>query len=162
MAFVELSALSNFTFLHGASHPEEVMARACDMGMAGVAVADVNSVAGIVRAHAKARELARLAAEEGRDWPGTRLIPAARIVLRNGFAVTCLPEDRAGWGRLCRLISLGRLRVGKGECDLGPDDLLEWGAGMVLLIHPPAYGRMEAWRGWWRGWFRALRGRVSC
>jgi len=146
MAFVELSALSNFTFLHGASHPEEMMARAAEMGMAGVAVADVNSVAGIVRAHAKARELARVAAEEGRDWPGTRLIPAARIVLRDGFTVTCLPEDRAGWGRLCRLISVGRLRAVKGECDLSADDLLEWGAGMVLLVHPPVRGQMEAWR----------------
>jgi error-prone DNA polymerase len=146
MAFVELSALSNFTFLHGASHPEEVMARAAEMGMTGVAVADVNSVAGIVRAHAHARELARLAAEEGRDWPGTRLIPAARIVLRDGFAVTCLPEDRAGWGRLCRLISLGRLRAVKGECALSLEDLLDWGAGLVLLIHPPARGQMEAWR----------------
>ncbi len=147
MAFLELSALSNFTFLLGASHPEEVMARAAEMGMAGVAVADVNSVAGIVRAHAHARELARLADEEGREWPGTRLIPAARIVLRDGFTVTCLPQDRAGWGRLCRLISTGRLRAVKGECDLSLDDLLDWGAGMVLLIHPPARGQMEAWRG---------------
>jgi DNA-directed DNA polymerase III PolC len=147
MAFVELSALSNFTFLVGASHPEEVMARAAEMGMAGLAVADVNSVAGIVRAHAKVRDLARVAAEEGRDWPGTRLIPAARIVLRDGFTVTCLPEDRAGWGRLCRLISLGRLRVAKGTCDLGVEDLLDWGARMVLLIHPPARGEMGAWRG---------------
>ncbi|MBA4351054.1 MAG: error-prone DNA polymerase [Rhodobacter sp.] len=147
MAFVELSALSNFTFLVGASHPEELIARAAEMGMAGLAVADVNSVAGIVRAHAKVRELARVAAEEGRAWPGTRLIPAARIVLRDGFTVTCLPQDRAGWGRLCRLVSLGRLRVVKGTCDLGVEDLLEWGAGMVLLIHPPARGEMGAWRG---------------
>ena len=147
MAFVELSALSNFTFLVGASHPEELIARAAEMGMAGLAVADVNSVAGIVRAHAKVRELARVAAEEGRAWPGTRLIPAARIVLRDGFTVTCLPEDRAGWGRLCRLVSLGRLRVEKGTCDLGVEDLLDWGAGMVLLIHPPARGEMGAWRG---------------
>ncbi len=146
MAFVELSALSNFTFLHGASHPEELITRAVEMDMAGLAVADVNSVAGIVRAHARVRELARVAAEEGRDWAGTRLIPAARIVLRCGFTVTCLPEDRAGWGRLCRLISLGRLRARKGECDLGIDDLLDWGAGMVLLIHPPVWGQMEAWR----------------
>ncbi|WRH62577.1 MAG: error-prone DNA polymerase [Fuscovulum sp.] len=147
MAFVELSALSNFTFLVGASHPEELIARAAEMGMAGLAVADVNSVAGIVRAHARVRELARVAAEEGRAWAGTRLIPAARIVLRDGFTVTCLPEDRAGWGRLCRMISLGRLRVAKGACDLGVEDLLDWGAGMVLLIHPPARGEMGAWRG---------------
>ena len=90
MAFVELSALSNFTFLVGASHPEELIARAAEMGMAGLAVADVNSVAGIVRAHAKVRELARVAAEEGRDWQGTRLIPAARIVLRDGFTLSLI------------------------------------------------------------------------
>jgi DNA-directed DNA polymerase III PolC len=131
MGFVELSALSNFTFLTGASHPEEMMERAAAMGMSALAVADVNSVAGIVRAHTRARELAR----DG--GPRVRLIPAARIVLADGFAVTCLPRDRGAWGRLCRLLSIGRLRAAKGDCTLHLADLLDWGEGMEMLVLPP-------------------------
>jgi DNA-directed DNA polymerase III PolC len=131
MPFVELSALSNFTFLTGASHPEEMILRAAEMGMPALAVADVNSVAGIVRAHTKARELAR----DG--GPVVRLIPAARIVLADGFQVTCLPRDRTAWGRLCRLLSLGRLRAPKGDCRLELPDLLTWGEGMEMLLLPP-------------------------
>ncbi|MCX7286759.1 MAG: error-prone DNA polymerase [Rhodobacterales bacterium] len=131
MPFIELSALTNFTFLTGASHPEEMILRAAKMGMSALAVADVNSVAGIVRAHTKARELAR----DG--GPVVRLIPAARIVLADGFAVTCLPRDRAAWGRLSRLLSLGRRRAAKGDCRLDLPDLLDWGAGMEMLLLPP-------------------------
>ncbi|HMO07200.1 MAG TPA: error-prone DNA polymerase [Paracoccaceae bacterium] len=131
MRFVELSALSNFTFLTGASHPEEMMRRAAELGLTALAIADVNSVAGIVRAHAAAREVAR----EGGAAP--RLLPAARIVTRCGFAATALPADRAGWGRLCRLLTLGRRRAPKGECDLGPEDLTDGGEGIVWLVHPP-------------------------
>ncbi len=159
--FAELSALSNFTFLTGASHPEEYMERAALAGLPALAVADVNSVAGIVRAHTEAREIARWvrlrAAAEAKDGPigppappglaapagsadiacAPRLLAAARIVLRDGFTATALPRDRAAWSRLCRLLSVGRLRAPKGDCDLGFDDLLEWGEGIELLLHPP-------------------------
>jgi DNA-directed DNA polymerase III PolC len=131
MPFVELSTLTNFTFLTGASHPEEMIQRAGEMGMPALAVADVNSVAGIVRAHTKAREIAR----DG--GPVVRLIPAARVILTDGFQVTCLPRGRAAWGRLCRLLSLGRLRAPKGECRLDLADLLDWGDGMEMLVLPP-------------------------
>ena len=134
MPFVELSATSNFTFLFGASHPEEYMARAVDLGLTALAIADENSVAGIVRAHTQAREMAR---DEGKI---IRLIPAARVVLNSGFTVTVLPVDRTGWGRLCRLLTLGRRRAVKGTCDLTLDDLLEWGLGNALLIHPATTG----------------------
>ena len=143
MPFTELSALSNFTFLTGASHPEEYMLRAAELGMDGLAIADVNSVAGIVRAHTKAREMAR----DG--GPKLRLIPAARLVLRDGFTVTALPEDRAGWGRLCRLLTLGRRRAEKGSCDLGLQDLLEGGAGLALILHPLQERHRSADRGWY-------------
>ncbi|MDX5350824.1 MAG: error-prone DNA polymerase, partial [Paracoccaceae bacterium] len=109
MPFVELSTLTNFTFLTGASHPEEMILRAADLGMPALAVADVNSVAGIVRAHTRAREIAR----DGGSVE--RLIPAARVVLADGFQVTCLPRDRAAWGRLTRLITLGRRRAPTGQ-----------------------------------------------
>ena len=128
--FVELSALSNFTFLTGASHPEDYVMRAGTVGMPAIAIADVNSVAGIVRAHTKAREIAR----DG--GPRVRLIPAARMVTRDGFTATALPRDREGWGRLSRLITLGRRRAGKGECDLGLGDFIDHGQGIEWLIHP--------------------------
>ena len=146
MPFTELSAMSNFTFLTGASHPEDYVLRAAELGFDAIAIADVNSVAGIVRAHTKARELAR----DG--GPKLRLIPAARIVVEGGFSVTALPQDRAGWGRLCRLLTLGRRRAPKGQCHLTLQDLLEWGEGLALLIHPetatqapPVPGGARAW-----------------
>jgi DNA-directed DNA polymerase III PolC len=134
MPFVELSTLTNFTFLTGAAHPEEMMTRAAELGMPALAVADVNSVAGIVRAHTRARDLAR----DG--GPRVRLIPAARIVLQDGFQVTCLPRDRAAWGRLCRMLSAGQLRAAKGECILHLADLLDWAQGLELLVLPPGHG----------------------
>ena len=130
MPFAELSALSNFTFLQGASHPEEMMQQAGAMGITALAIADVNSVAGIVRAHVQARELTRL----GQAAP--RLLPAARIVLQSGLVVTVLPRDRAAWGRLCRMLTIGRRRAPKGDCQLGLDDLLDWGEGLEMLLHP--------------------------
>ena len=154
--FTELSITSNFTFLTGASHPEDYVERAALLGLTAMAVADWNSVAGIVRAHTAAREIGRMVKEramiEARNGPigppapeGTappiwatvpRLIPAARIQLTEGVEVTALPKTRVGWGRLCRLISRGRLRAEKGTCDLSLSDLLEWGADMALLLHP--------------------------
>ena len=157
MPFAELDITSNFTFLTGGAHPEEYMRRAAMLGIGAIAIADENSVAGIVRAHTEMREIARavrLRQKADQDPIGPpcppgiapppsapirtvpRLVPAARIVLRDGFTVTVLPRDRAAWGRLCRLISAGRLRAEKGSCDLGFDDLLAWGAGQELLLHP--------------------------
>ena len=157
----ELSITSNFTFLTGASHPEEYMQRAALMGLSAVAVADVNSVAGIVRAHTEARKIAREVADlaareaegrligppapEGTPRPPSaeirnvpRLIPAARLVLSDGPEITALAATRAGWARLCRLISRGRLRASKGDCTLRLEDVLEGMEGLELLLHPPA------------------------
>jgi len=171
--FAELSITSNFTFLTGASHPEEHVERAALLGLPAVAIADVNSVAGIVRAHARAREIARqararqaLEAENGPVGPPApdprmpawanvpRLIPAARLCLSERVELTALPYDRAGWGRLCRLISTGRLRAKKGACHLTLADLLEGGGGMALLLHPPDRDRTA--------WARAARRLVRC
>ncbi len=158
--FVELSVTSNFTFLTGGSHPQDYIQRAGFMGMPGLAVADVNSVAGIVRAHAEAREIGlvvrerrRIEVKQGLIGPPApaglppgpsldirnvpRLIPAARLVTAEGFAATALPRDRSAWGRLSRLITLGRRRAPKGEALIHPEDLLEFGGGMELLLHPP-------------------------
>ncbi len=157
----ELSATSNFTFLTGASHPEDYVDRAGLLGIGALAIADENSVAGIVRAHARAEELRRLvrlraAADPiGPPRPAhcpappsadirtvPRLIPAARIVTDRGLGVTWIPRDRAAWGRLCRLLSLGRLRTRKGECLLRLADLMDWGEGAEMIVHP---GRPTDW-----------------
>ena len=147
--FVELSATTNFTFLTGASHPEEMMAQAAELGLPALAVADLNSVAGIVRAHSAAREIARVQAETGAAGTAPRLIPAALVRLDCGMEFTAIPRDRAGWGRLCRLLSLGRLRAPKGDCLLRAGDLADWAAGMDLLLHPPAatrHAEVADWR----------------
>ncbi len=137
MSFVELCITSNFSFLTGGSHPQEYARQAAGFGMAGLAVADENSVAGIVRAHTELREVAR----EEREKPGSfvtipRLLPAVRIVTSEGLSATVLSTDRPAWGRLCRLLSIGRQRVEKGTCLIHMDDLLDWGAGQMILIHP--------------------------
>ncbi len=137
MSFAELCITSNFSFLTGAAHPQEYARQAAAFGMAGLAVADENSVAGIVRAHMELRDIAREEREEAGTYPVIpRLLPAARIVTEDGFSVTVLPTDRPAWGRLCRMLSIGRRRVEKGRCLLHLADLLEWGAGQVLLLHP--------------------------
>jgi DNA polymerase-3 subunit alpha/error-prone DNA polymerase len=177
--FAELDATSNFTFLTGASHPEELVARAADLGLEAIAIADVNSVAGIVRGHVAAREIARdlalRAAAEARDGPvgpplppghphrrsplltvTPRLVPAARVVTRCGFAVTVLPRDRTAWAGLCRLLTLGRRRAVKGACDLGPEDLLTHLDHAALLVHPPPGQRATGGGGAWREIVRGL------
>ena len=161
--FVELCITSNFTFLTGGSHAEEYVDRAALTGMRALAVADVNSVAGIVRAHTFSREIAKMAeararleAEQGIIGPpkpahlpepyrlpidnAPRLLPAARIVTEEGLAITALPRDRAAWGRLSRLISTGRLRAEKGSCLIRLGDLGGARDGMELLLHPPGAG----------------------
>jgi DNA-directed DNA polymerase III PolC len=158
--FAELCITSNFTFLTGASHPEEYMERAALMGLSAIAIADVNSVAGIVRAHSRAKEIARQVAEldrleaEGsaigppapphlpappraavRNVP--RLIPAARLVFAEGIELTALAATRTGWAQLCRLLSTGRLRTAKGDCLLHLSDLPPQPEGLELILHVP-------------------------
>ncbi|SMX40846.1 error-prone DNA polymerase [Maliponia aquimaris] len=158
--FAELCITSNFTFLTGASHPEEYMERAALMGLSAIAIADVNSVAGIVRAHSAGREIARQVAELERleqdggfigppkpphlpDPPRApvrnvpRLIPAARLVFAEGVEITALAASRDGWARLCRMLSAGRLRVAKGDCLLHLPDLPDTPEGLELILHVP-------------------------
>ena len=177
--WAELQACSNFTFLTGGSHPEEYMDRAALLGLSAVAIADVNSVAGIVRAHTRSREIARLVAERqtfdrgvgligppaplkckpspsAQIYNTPRLLPAAKIVLRDGFAATLLPVNRSGWGRLCRLISRGRLRAEKGTCDIGLEDLLEFGGDQLMVLHAPPTEKVQAGATSWVSQARSL------
>lgn len=159
MAFSELCITTNFTFLTGGSHGEEYVQQGAGFGMPAVAVADLNSVAGVVRAHCEAREVARLIAlrrvadadpvgparPDDIDAPVSfdiyatpRVIPGARLMTDLGYQVTALPLNRLGWGNLCRMLSEGRLRAAKGECLIRLDDIVRWGGDLVLLLHPPS------------------------
>ena len=126
--FAELAAMTNFSFLRGASHPEEMVARAAELGLAGIGIADRNSLAGVVRAHTFARDNVEAMA-------GTRVVPGARLVFIDGSPdVLVYPKDRAAYGRLCRILTEGNSRAPKGECWLVLDDLLEHSEGLQLVV----------------------------
>ncbi|MFL6796258.1 MAG: error-prone DNA polymerase [Xanthobacteraceae bacterium] len=125
MRYFELAVASNFSFLRGASHPEELMLQAAHVGLAGIGLCDRNSVAGVVRAHLIKREQELTLAYH----------PGARLVFADGTPdILAYPRDRAAWGRLCRLLSRGNLRAKKGECILYLDDLLQFSAGLELIV----------------------------
>ncbi|HYC76752.1 MAG TPA: error-prone DNA polymerase [Planctomycetota bacterium] len=119
-----MHAVSNFTFLRGASHPDELVETAKAYGYAALALTDRASVAGVVRAHVKAKEL------------GFRFLVGAEVALRDAATVVLLPVDRAAYGRLCRLLTTGRRRAEKGKCDLGADDLEGFSEGLIALAIP--------------------------
>ncbi|TBW35210.1 error-prone DNA polymerase [Siculibacillus lacustris] len=124
-AYAELAIASNFTFLTGASHPEEWVATAARLGLAAVAITDRNTVAGIVRGHVAAKEA------------GLRFVVGCRLAFADGTPdILAWPSDRAAYGRLCRLLTLGNRRAEKGDCRLELADLLAWGEGMVLAPLP--------------------------
>jgi error-prone DNA polymerase len=122
--FAEIGIRSNFSFLEGASHPEELVVAALRLGLTGIGVADRNTVAGTVRMHLAAKE------EDLRYHPGTRL-----SFSDDTPDILAYPVDRPAWGRLCRLLSQGNLRSGvKGTCELYEADLMEWGEGLLLVV----------------------------
>ncbi|MCX7311428.1 MAG: PHP domain-containing protein [Alphaproteobacteria bacterium] len=107
-AYAELAVTTNFSFLRGASKAEELVLRAKELGLAGIGIADRNSVAGVVRAHAMAKVI------------GFKIAVGARLVFSDGCPdILAYPEDRAAWGRLTRLLTVGKDRAEKGECILG-------------------------------------------
>jgi error-prone DNA polymerase len=123
--YLEFAVASNFSFLRGASHAEELMLQAAHIGLDGIGLCDRNSVAGVVRAHLIKREQ-KLA---------LKYHPGARLVFADGTPdILAYPRDRAAWGRLCRLLTRGNLRAEKGECILYLDDLLEFVDGLELIV----------------------------
>jgi error-prone DNA polymerase len=136
--YAELGAATNFSFLRGASHPEEMVARAAELELAGLGIADRNSLAGVVRAHTYARE----------NRLPIKLAVGARLVFRDGSPeMLAYPRDRAAYGRLCRLLTQGNLRAPKGECWLDLDDLLGFGEGLQVIVltqaKPAALARLK-------------------
>ncbi|MFN3524808.1 MAG: error-prone DNA polymerase [Paracoccus sp. (in: a-proteobacteria)] len=164
MSYAELCVTSNFTFLTGASHPEELIVRAAELGLEAIAVTDRNSLAGVVRAYSalkalrsEADKVLRVRSSQqvdtsSRQQTGTprdlavptaptlpRLIVGARLVLRDcAVDWVALPTDRAAYERLSRLLTLGKRRAGKAECHLDLADLEAGCQGMILIALPPA------------------------
>ncbi|PZU72659.1 MAG: error-prone DNA polymerase [Brevundimonas sp.] len=122
--YVELQCASHFSFLRGASSCEELFSQAAVCGLEALAVTDRNSLAGLVRAHVAARVT------------GVRLIVGCRLVLEDGAEVLVYPQDRSAYSRLCRLLTLGKRRGGKGACRLGWDDLAAHAEGLVAVLIP--------------------------
>jgi len=162
MSYAELCVTSNFTFLTGASHPEELVLRAAELGLAAVAITDRNTLAGVVRAWKALKTLREQTETALRVRSGTRmdassrqevasrelpcpapgplprLIVGARLVLRDcPVEWLALPTDRAAYQRLARLLTLGKGRAAKAECHLDLCDLEAGCQGMILIALPP-------------------------
>jgi error-prone DNA polymerase len=192
-SYAELRVTSNFSFLRGASHPEELVVTAAALGLSAIGITDRNTLAGVVRAHVVAKQVgmrlvvgARLDLGASHPLPEGEGDPAAATTLplprreregpvqgegegagtnptgdispsparvrshplpsrervKGGKAwpcpgVLCFPTDRAAYGRLARLLSVGRQRAPKGECRLGLTDLLAHGEGQIVVALPP-------------------------
>ncbi len=125
MEYAELQVTSNFTFLRGAAHPEELVDRAIELGYKAIAIADHNTLAGIVRAHKTAR---------GKD---IRFIPACRLDLLDGSALLAYPTNKEAYSRLSALLTKGNMRAAKGTCHLYKADVYAHAAGMIFIAIPP-------------------------
>lgn len=132
MRYTELYCKSNFSFLEGASHADELAEQASHLGYAGFAITDRNTLAGIVRAHsaAKDREL--------------RFLVGCEVHLEDGPDLLIWPKNRRGYGRLCHMLSIGAMRTSKGRLSLRWSDILNfadsWMLGLLLRQTRPALG----------------------
>ncbi|MEQ8658629.1 MAG: error-prone DNA polymerase [Hyphomicrobiales bacterium] len=136
--YADLAVTSNFSFLRGASHPGDLVGQAIELGHTGVGIADINSVAGTARAYRTLRDL-RESDEEAISQAAKafQLVVGSRLVFADGTPdILTYPEDKEGWGRLCRLLTLGKRRAEKGDCTLTLGDLLRHARGLLLIVMP--------------------------
>src|SRR5262245_28546699 len=129
-AYAELAVTTNFSFLRGPSPPQEMVARADELGLAAIGIADRNSFAGVVRAF-----------DEWKNGKAVKLLVGTRLVTVDGFEVLAYPTDRAAYGRLCRLLTHGNVKIKKGqkgECHLTFEDVVSSSEGQMLIALPPA------------------------
>src|SRR5271170_2555885 len=124
-AYAELAVTTNFSFLRGASHPQEMVETAAELGLAAIGIADRNSFAGVVRAYGEAKSR------------NIKLLAGVRLVTTDGFEVLTYPTDRAAYGRLCKLLTQGNLRAKKGECHLTFEDILDANEDQIFIALPP-------------------------
>lgn len=130
--YVELQVTSHFSFLRGASSPEELFAEAAALGHTALGLADHGTLAGVVRGW------------DGQKTTGVRMIAGSRLDLTCGRALLLYPKDRAAWSRLTRLLSLGKARGGKGRCILQWSDLADHANGLVAILLPDMPGAVTA------------------
>ncbi|MEM7768069.1 MAG: error-prone DNA polymerase [Pseudomonadota bacterium] len=123
--YAELAVTTNFSFLQGASHAEELVRQASALGLSAIGIADRNTLAGVVRAHIAAKAV------------GLRLLVGARLVPSDGPELICYPTDRAAYGRLSRLLSAGKLRAEKGDCLISVEDIAAHAEGQIFIVMPP-------------------------
>src|SRR5262249_26231119 len=122
-AYAELAITTNFSFLHGASRPQEIAEQATLLGLSAIGIADRNSLAGVVRVWDALRQI---------QGEKPRLLVGSRLVFADGTPdILAYPKDRRAYGNLCRLISEGKLRAKKGDCALFFDDLARWQEGLL-------------------------------
>ena len=126
MIYTELQITSNFSFLRGGSHPEELVQQAADLGYKKIAITDRNTLAGIVRAHAAAKKA------------GICLIPGCRLDLLDGPDLLAYPTCKEAYSRLSGLLSEGNLRAEKGDCHLYKADVFKYAGGIKFIVIPPA------------------------
>ena len=122
MDYAELQVTTNYSFLRGGSHPQELVERAIELGHSAIGITDRNTLAGVVRAFAASRD------EENPKDPARdriKLLVGSRLETRDGYSLLAYPTDLDAYKRLCRLLTLGNRRTEKGQCDIGFDDLDE-------------------------------------
>ncbi|MGE7775915.1 error-prone DNA polymerase [Chitinophaga sp. NPDC101104] len=126
MAYTELQVTSNFSFLQGASHPDELVEESAILKYSALAITDHNTMAGIVRAHTAAKAF------------GIRLIVGCRLNLTDGPGLLAFPTDAAAYGNISTLLSTGNMRAEKGRCDISRSDLAQYAKGSRFIVIPPA------------------------
>lgn len=127
MGYSELQVTTNFSFLRGGSHPEELVMQAAALGHTKIAITDRNSVAGVVRAHLATRP----------DDVNIKIIPACRLDLLDGASLLAYPTDMDAWSRLSGLLTRGNLRAEKGQCHLYKQDVYEYAKDIKFIAVPP-------------------------
>jgi len=125
MSYTELQVTTNFTFLRGGSHPEEMIERAAGLGHRKIAITDRNTLAGIVRAHVAAKKL------------NMQIIPSCRLDLLDGPSLLAYPTSRDAYSRLSGLLTEGNIRTEKGKCELYKADVYRYAAGIKFILIPP-------------------------
>lgn len=126
MEYTELQVTTNFSFLRGGSHPEELVEQAASLGYKAIAIADHNTLAGIVRAHVAARK-----------FPGFHIVVGCRLELLDGPPLLAYPLNKAGYERLSGLLSTGNLRAEKGKCHLYRKDVYQYAEDIRFIAVAP-------------------------
>lgn len=126
MQYTELQVTTNFSFLRGGSHPEELVGQAAALGYTEIAITDHNTLAGVVRAHtaAKASEI--------------RIIVGCCLDLKDGPSLLAYPTTMDAYSRLSHLLTIGNLRTEKGQCELYKKDLYAHKEGILFSVVPPS------------------------